>query len=395
MSATDYIYLDHSATTPTDPRVVEAMMPYWTNAFGNSSSLHRVGKVAEKALIQARETIAQILNCYPIGPAEIIFTSGGTESDNLALRGVAKALRARGRGNHIITTSVEHHAVWNVARELAAEDGFDVTFLPVDAYGQVTPQQVVDALRKDTILVSVIYANNEVGTINPIAEIGAELKSRRVPFHVDAVQAPGLLPLDVKALNIDLLSLSAHKFYGPKGIGLLYARRAVGLKPQIVGGNQQAHRRAGTEPIPLIVGLAEALRLAEEERETLVSRLAPLRDHLIRRVLELIPEAALTGHLNQRLPGHASFAMRGLNGDSILLDLDQIGIGASGGSTCTTGQQEPSHVLVAMGVDPDRLMGQMRFVLGKHNTSEHVDQLVFHLKALVERHRTMVPEIGR
>ena len=329
-----------------------------------------------------------------MGPAEIIFTSGGTESDNLALRGVAKALRARGRGNHLITTSVEHHAVWNVARELAADDGFDVTFLPVDEYGQVTPQQVVEALRDDTILVSIIYANNEVGTVNPISEIGAELKQRRVPFHVDAVQAPGLLPLDVKALNIDLLSLSAHKFYGPKGIGLLYARRAVGLKPQIVGGNQQAHRRAGTEPIPLIVGLAEALRLAEEEREGLVKRLIPLRDDLIRRVLELIPEAALTGHPSERLPGHASFAMRGLNGDSLLLDLDQIGIGASGGSTCTTGQQEPSHVLVAMGVDPDRLMGQMRFVLGKHSTRDHVDQLVYHLTALVERHRAMVPEIG-
>jgi cysteine desulfurase len=394
MSQQDFIYLDHSATTPTDPRVVEAMMPYWTNAFGNSSSLHQVGKAAEAALTQARETIGQILNCYPVGPAEIIFTSGGTESDNLALRGVAKALRARGRGNHLITTSVEHHAVWNVARELAADDGFDVTFLPVDEYGRVTPQQVEDALRTDTLLVSIIYANNEVGTVNPIAEIGAELKKRRVPFHVDAVQAPGLLPVDVKALNIDLLSLSAHKFYGPKGIGLLYARRAVGLKPQIVGGNQQAHRRAGTEPIPLIVGLAEALRLAEAEREGMVKRLIPLRDELIRRVLELIPEAALTGHPTERLPGHASFAMRGLNGDSLLLDLDQIGIGASGGSTCTTGQQEPSHVLVAMGVDADRLMGQMRFVLGKHSTREHVDQLVYHLKALVERHRAMVPEIG-
>jgi cysteine desulfurase len=394
MSQQDYIYLDHSATTPTDPRVVEAMLPYWTGLYGNASSLHQVGKAAAAALTQARETIGEILNCYPAGPAEILFTSGGTESDNLALRGVAKALRARGRGNHIITTSVEHHAVLNVAKEMAADEGFDVTFLPVDEYGRVTPQQVVDALRKETVLVSIIYANNEVGTVNPIPEIGAELKKRRVPFHVDAVQAPGLLPLDVKALNIDLLSLSAHKFYGPKGIGLLYARRAVGLKPQIVGGNQQAHRRAGTEPVPMIVGLAEALRLAEAEREETVKRLIPLRDDLIRRVLALIPEAALTGHPTERLPGHASFAMCGLNGDSLLLDLDQVGIGASGGSTCTTGQQEPSHVLLVMGVDPDRLMGQMRFVLGKHSTQEHVDQLVYHLKALVERHRAMVPEIG-
>ncbi len=248
-------------------------------------------------------------------------------------------------------------------------------------------------MRDDTILVSVIYANNEVGTVNPIAEIGAALRQRRVLFHVDAVQAPGLLPLDVKALNADLMSLSAHKFYGPKGIGLLYVRRAVPLKPQIVGGGQQAHRRAGTEPVPLIVGLAEALRLAESEREATVARLLPLRDELIRRVLELIPEAALTGHPTERLAGHTSFAMRGLNGDSILLDLNEVGIGASGGSACTSGQQEPSHVLLAMGVDPDRLMGQMRFVLGKHSTRAHVEKLIYHLTALVERHRAMVPEV--
>ena len=201
----------------------------------------------------------------------------------------------------------------------------------------------------DTILVSVIYANNEVGTVNPIAEIGAELSERRIPFHVDAVQAPGLLSLDVKALNVDLMSLSAHKFYGPKGIGLLYTRRAIPLKPQMLGGTQQAHRRAGTEPIPLIVGLAEALRIAEAERAETVARLMPLRDELIRRVLELIPEAALTGHPTERLAGHSSFAMRGLNGDSILLDLNEVGIGASGGSACTTGQQEPSHVLAGDG----------------------------------------------
>jgi len=388
----EFIYLDHSATTPADPRVVEAMLPHWTTNFGNASSLHRVGKAAEAVLIEARETVAQVLNCYPAGPAEIIFTSGGTESNNLALRGVAAAMSARGRGRHIITTAVEHHATLDVAKELA-ESGYDVTFLPVDQYGRVTAQQVVEALREDTILVSVIYANNEVGTINPIPEIGAQLKQRRIPFHVDAVQAPGLLPLDVKALNVDLLSMSAHKFYGPKGIGLLYVRRAVPLKPEIVGGGQQAHRRAGTEPVPLIVGLAEALRLAEAERAETVARLTPLRDELISKILELIPEAELTGHPTERLAGHSSFAMRGLNGDSLLLDLNEIGIGASGGSACTTGQQEPSHVLLAMGVDPDRLMGQMRFVLGKGSTREHIEKLVYHLKALVERHRAMVPQI--
>jgi cysteine desulfurase len=387
----EFIYLDHSATTPTDPAAVAAMAPYWTEVFGNASSLHDAGKAAAGALEQARQAAAAILNCYPAGPAEIVFTSGGTESNNLALRGVAQAQRARGRGNHIITTRAEHHAVLDVARDLEAE-GFEVTYLPVDAFGRVTPQQVTAALRDDTVLVSVIYANNEVGTVNPIAAIGAELKQRRVPFHVDAVQAAGLLPLDVKALNVDLLSLSAHKFYGPKGVGLLYVRRAVALKPQIVGGGQQAHRRGGTEPVALIVGLAAALRLAEAERAATVARLQPLRDELIAHVLATIPEAQLTGHPAERLAGHASFTMRGLNGDSILLDLNQVGIGASGGSACTTGQQEPSHVLVAMGVDPDYLMGQMRFVLGRHSTREHVERLIYHLGALAERHRRATPQ---
>ncbi|MBZ0290799.1 MAG: cysteine desulfurase [Anaerolineae bacterium] len=385
-----FTYLDHSATTPTDPRVVDAMMPFWTTVFGNASSLHSDGKDAKAALQGAREKVAGVLNC---DLAEIIFTSGGTESDNLALRGVAYGMRARGRGKHIITTAVEHHAVLDVAKELA-DEGFEVTFLPVDSYGRVTAAQVVEALRDDTILVSIIYANNEVGTVNPISEIGAELKKRRVPFHVDAVQAPGLLSLDTKALNVDLLSLSAHKFYGPKGVGALYVRRAIALKAQMIGGGQQNHRRGGTEPVALIVGLAEALKLAEAERAETSARLALLRDKMIRDIIETIPEAALTGHPTERLAGHSSFTMKGLNGDSILLDLNEVGIGASGGSACTTGQQEPSHVLVAMGVHPDRLMGQMRFVLGKHSTAEDVNLLIYHLKALVERHRAMVPEMS-
>ena len=386
---TDFIYLDHSATTPTDPRVVQAMLPYFTEFYGNPSSLHSAGKAAADALERASVTIAGVLNCQP---SEVIFTSGGTESDNLALRGVAAAMRARGRGQHIVTTAAEHHAVIDTAKALI-DEGFDVTFLPVDGDGRVTAEQVLAALRDDTILVSVIYANNEVGSINPIADIGVALRARRIPFHVDAVQAAGLLSLDVQALNVDLLSLSAHKFYGPKGAGLLYARRAIALKPEIVGGTQQAHRRAGTEPVPLIVGLAEALRLAEAERAETVARLIPLRDHLIEQVLALVPEAALTGHRSERLPGHTSFAMLGLNGDSILLDLNEVGIGASGGSACTTGQQEPSHVLTVMGVDPDRLMGQMRFVLGKHSTPAEIDRFIYHLTALVRRHRAMIPNL--
>lgn len=390
MMSDSMIYLDHSATTPTDPRVVEAMLPYFTTRFGNPSSLHRIGKEAEAAEQTARSVIAGVLNA---SPSELIFTSGGTESDNLALRGVAQAARTRGWGAHIITTSVEHHAVYDTARAMI-EDGFQVTMLPVDADGRVSPEQVLAALRPDTVLVSIMYANNEVGSVNPIAEIGAVLRQKRALFHVDAVQAPGLLPLDVNALGADLLSLSAHKFYGPKGIGLLYSRRAAPLKPQMLGGTQQAHRRAGTIPVPLIVGMAEALRIAESEREALVSRLVPLRDNLIDRVLAAIPEAALTGHRTARLPGHASFAMWGLNGDSLLLDLNEVGIAASGGSACTTGQQEPSHVLLAMGVEPDRLIGQMRFVLGRHSTQDDVDRLIYHLTALAARHREMVPQIG-
>jgi cysteine desulfurase len=386
----DFVYLDHSATTPTDPRVVEAMLPYFTQTFGNASSLHDAGKAAAAALNDARERVARILNC---DPAEVIFTSGGTESNNLALRGVAHAVRERGRGKHIITSAVEHHAVLDVAKALT-EEGFEVTFLPVDRHGQVNPQDVIDALRPDTIMVSLIYANNEVGTINPIAEIGAELKQRRVRFHIDAVQAPGLLPLDSKALNVDGLSLSAHKFYGPKGIGVLYARRALPIKAQITGGGQQMHRRSGTEPVALLVGLAKALELAEAERESTVAQLTPLRDWLIAEILKAVPEADLTGHPTERLPGHTSFALRGLNGDSLLLDLNQVGFGASGGSACTTGQQEPSHVLLAMGVDPDRLIGQVRFVLGKHTTRESLERFLYHLTALAERHRANVPQLA-
>lgn len=386
----EFVYLDHSATTPTDPRVVETMLPYFTQTFGNPSSLHDAGKAAADAMNAARESVARILNCEP---AEIVFTSGGTESNNLALRGVAHAVRGRGRGNHIITTATEHHAVLDVAKELTEED-FDVTFAPVDADGHVNPQTIIDALRPDTIMVSAIYANNEVGTINPIAEIGAELKKRRVRFHVDAVQAPGLLSIDTKALNVDSLSISAHKFYGPKGIGVLYARRALPIKAQITGGGQQMHRRSGTEPVALIVGLAKALEIAESERAETVARLIPMRDSLINTILTTIPEAQLTGHPGERLPGHTSFAMQGLNGDSLLLDLNQVGFGASGGSACTTGQQEPSHVLLAMGVEQDRLMGQMRFVLGKHTTPDQLEQFLYHLTALAERHRADVPQMG-
>jgi cysteine desulfurase len=379
----EFVYLDHSATTPTDPRVVAKMMPYWTEQFGNPSSLHEAGRAAKEALEDSRQKISRVVNCQE---DEIIFTSGGTESNNLALRGVAHAMRKRGRGNHLITTATEHHAVLEVMQELA-EEGFELTILPVNRYGQVTAEQVQAALREDTILVSVIYANNEVGSINPIAEIGAILKPHQARFHVDAVQAAGLLPLNVQALQVDLLSLSAHKFYGPKGIGLLYSRRVTPLQPQILGGGQQQHRRSGTEPIPLIVGLAEALCLAEEEREASVEHLTQLRNHLIAGLHALLPTAELTGHPTERLAGHSSFVLEHLNGDAILLDLNELGFGASGGSACTTGQQEPSHVLQAMAVDEERLMGQVRFVLGKSNTKAQVDAFLYQLGQVIQRNR--------
>lgn len=377
------IYFDHSATTPTDPRVVEKMVPYWTQHFGNPSSAHALGTAAANAMDGAREQIAGVLNC---ATDEIIFTSGGTESNNLGLRGTAYGTRARGRGNHIITTAAEHHAVLDVVKVLARE-GFEITVLPVDQYGQVQPEHVEAALREDTILVSVIYANNEVGTINPVGAIGELLKTRRTKFHVDAVQAPGLLPLDVQRMGIDLMSLSGHKFYGPKGSGLLYVRRMTPLQTQIAGGTQQAGRRAGTEAVTLIVGLAEALVIAEGERHLHTEHLKHLRDKLISQIEQHIPEAILTGHPTQRLAGHASFALENLNGDAVLFDLDNVGIAASGGSACTTGQQEPSHVLQAMGVDENRLMGQVRFVLGRSSTEEAIETLVYHLKSIVDRHR--------
>lgn len=378
------IYLDHSATTPTDPRVVEKMMPYWTQHFGNPSSLHDAGKAAADALDNARSTIAEVLNCEP---DEMVFTSGGTESNNLALRGVAQAMRRRGRGNHIITTASEHHAVLDVVKELAS-DGFDVTILPVDEYGRVTTAQVEAAIGEDTALVSIIYANNEVGSINPVAEIGALLRSRRIRFHVDAVQAPGLLSLDVKALNVDLMTLSAHKFYGPKGAGLLYVRRATPLTAQIVGGGQQGHRRSGTESVPLIIGLVEALKIAENDREVNTKKLSTMRDKLITIILDTLP-AKLIGHPSERLAGHTSFVLEGLNGDAILLDLNEMGFAASSGSACTSGKQEPSHVLIAMGINHDLLMGQMRFVLGKSNTEDEIEKLRYHFRTIVSRYVTV------
>jgi cysteine desulfurase len=382
------VYLDHAATTPVDRRVVEAMLPFWTERYGNPSSIYRLGRDAAKALNGARERIAGILQA---DPSEIIFTSCGTESDNLAIRGVAFAQRARGKGSHIITSSVEHHAVGHTVEQLVKKFGFEATFLPVDHYGMVDPDEVARAIRPDTVLITIMYANNEVGTIQPIAEIGRLARERGIPFHTDAVQAGGALPLDVNALNVDLLSLSAHKFYGPKGVGLLYVRKGTPLWPMQTGGSQERNRRAGTENVAFAVGMATALELAYTELEQTNSRIRALRDRLIAGVLERIPDVELTGHPTQRLPNSASFVVKYVEGEAMLLNLDMKGIFASSGSACTSMSLSPSHVLTAMGFPPEIAHGSLRMTLGKGNTEEEIDYVLDVLPEIVSRLRAMSP----
>lgn len=381
------IYLDHSATTPVDPRVLEAMLPYFCERYGNPSSVYGLGREARKALDDARQTVAEILRA---SPQEIVFTGSGTEADNLAIKGVAKAMRAEGKGNHIITTQIEHHAVLHTCQALE-EEGFEVTYLPVDRTGLVSPEALEAAIRPTTVLVSIMYANNEVGTVEPIAELAAIARAHGVYFHTDAVQAAAALPLDVEALGVDLLSLSAHKFYGPKGVGLLYIRRGVPLFPQVHGGSQERRRRASTENVPGIVGLATALRLADEEREAYVAHCRPLRDRLIQGILDAIPYAHLTGHPTQRLPNHASFCFEFVEGESILLKLDQHQICASSGSACTSGALEPSHVLTALGIPPEMAHGALRLTLGKATRPEEIERVLEVLPAVIADLRAISP----
>ncbi len=378
------IYMDHSATTPVDPRVVEAMAPYWTDAFGNSSSAHRWGVEAAVALEQARQTVAGLLGCRP---AEIAFTGSGTEADNLAIRGVAWAARRAGRGNHIVTSPVEHHAVGLTVEQLHDLFGFEVTTVPVDGYGRVDPDDVRHAIRPDTALVSIMTANNEVGTVQPIPEIGAICREMGVPFHTDAVQAAGRLELNVDRLGVDLLALSAHKFYGPKGVGLLYIRRGLDLVPALTGGGHERGRRPGTVNVAGAVGLAEALRLAEETREEETRRLQSLRDRLIEGLLGSVPEARLTGHPTERLSHHASFAFRDVDGTSLVVALDLEGIAASSGAACLEGEPEPSFVLKAMGLPPEWGIGSVRFSLGRGNTEADVEAVLEVLPRIVAQLR--------
>ncbi|HEX6481710.1 MAG TPA: cysteine desulfurase NifS [Ktedonobacteraceae bacterium] len=374
------IYLDHAATTALDRRVLDAMIPYLTTEYGNASSIYTLGRHAMQAIDSAREQVAEILNCRP---TEITFTGCGSESDNLAIKGMA--FTSQKKGNHIITSSIEHHAVLHTCQYLE-RFGFKTSYLPVDSYGCVDPDEVGRAITDQTILVSIMYANNEVGTIEPIAEIGRICRARKIPFHVDAVQAGGSLPIDVSALNVDLLSLSSHKFYGPKGVGILYARQGMRILPQLQGGSQERGKRAGTENVSGIVGAATALRLAYEDLSQIQPRIIALRDRLVSGILT-IPGSHLTGHPTERLPNNASFVFEGVEGESILLSLDLLGIAASTGSACTSGSVDPSHVLLAMGLPVELAHGSLRITLGKDNTGEDVETIVSALPGIIEKLR--------
>ena len=387
------IYLDHAATTPTDRRVVEAMLPYLTDYWGNPSSIYFEAREARKGLDAARRSVAEVLGARP---TEVVFTSGGSESDNLALRGVAYG--ARRRGNHIITTRVEHHAVLHTAERLEQE-GFRVTYLPVDREGFADLEALKQALDDETTLVSIMDANNEVGTIEPITEVARVVKERdpHIAVHTDAVQAAGYLDLNVDRLGVDLLSLAGHKIYGPKGVGVLYIRTRTPFLPQMLGGSQEKNRRAGTENVAGAVGMATALRLAEEERAERIAQLRPLRDRLLDELPRQVAGTHVTGprDLERRLPNSASFCFERVEGEAVLLQLDLNGVSASSGSACTTASLEPSHVLLAMGVPHDLARGSLRLTLGKENTTEEIDRVLDLIPNAVQRLRALAPQARR
>jgi cysteine desulfurase len=380
------IYLDHAATTPVAPAVMAAMQPYFTEFYGNPSSLHRFGRRASVALEQARRTIAEQIGATP---KEIIFTSGGTEGDNAALRGIALARRTATGANRIITTPIEHHAVLHTAFDLRDHFGFDLTLLPVSQEGLVDPAALTTALGdgKEVAVVSIMYANNEIGTIQPISTLGARCRAVAVPFHTDAVQAAGKLSLAVTELGVAALSVSSHKFYGPKGVGFLYLRNCTPFWPLLTGGSHEQDRRAGTENVPLIVGMTTAFTLAEAERTTEGVRLRGLRNQLIGNVLETIDDLYLTGARDQRLDNLASFVVRGVEAESLLIALDLAGIAASSGSACASGSQRPSHVLEAIGRTPVDARGALRFSLGRSTTADEIAYVTEKLPQIVAQLR--------
>lgn len=378
------VYLDNAATTAPRKEVLDEMMPYFTEYYGNASSVHTFGQEAKKGLDIARDRVAKALNCES---SEIIFTAGGTESDNTVIFGTAK--KYANKGKHIITTAVEHHAVLHSCEELEKQ-GYRVTYLPVDEYGQVTAEQVREAICDDTILVTIMFANNEIGTIMPIAEIGAVCREKGVLFHTDAVQAVGHVKVDVKAMNIDMLSLSGHKFHGPKGVGVLYVKKGLKLPSLIVGGAQERTRRAGTENVPAIVGLGKAIEMATERIPEVSKELIRKRDRLIKGLLE-IPDTRLNGHPTNRLPNNVNVSIKYIEGESILLMLDMNGIAASSGSACTSGSLDPSHVLLAIGLPHEVAHGSVRLTLSEFTTDEEIDYTIEKLKEITERLRAMSP----
>jgi cysteine desulfurase len=379
------IYLDYAATTPVHPRVLEVMLPYFRESFGNPSSIHRYGQKAESALDAAREKVAVVLHCRP---DEILFTSCGSESDNLALRGAVLARRKTTGASRILIAKNEHHAVSRTAEQLEREYGFSVNWLELDKHGAVNPDSLNRTMGDDVALVSVMYANNEIGTISPIRELAAA-RSQNVLFHTDAVQAAAYLDVDVQKLGVDLMSLGGHKFYGPKGVGALYVRKGTGLVPHLTGGGQEFGLRAGTQNIPYIVGFAEALHLAAEEREVRTAHVQPLRDHIIGQVLESIPDSRLTGHPQNRLPNHASFVFKDVDGNLLLQMLDSAGFACSSGSACKTGNPEPSEVISALGYSRDWALGSLRVTLGMDTTPDHIDSFLKTLPNFVEKARSL------
>ncbi|MEK6711881.1 MAG: cysteine desulfurase NifS [Nitrospinota bacterium] len=381
-------YLDHNATTPVRPEVAEAMRPYFEGLFGNPNSIHGFGRETRAAVEEARARVASLIGAGD--PEEIIFTSGGTESDNMALRG---ALAAAGGEGHIVTTAVEHPAVLDTCRALEAK-GVRVTYLPPDRAGRVSPGAVAQAIRPGTRLVSVMWANNEVGTLQPIHEIAALCRERGVPFHTDAVQAVGKVPIDVREAGVDFLSASAHKINGPKGVGFLYARRGARLEPLLTGGGQERDLRPGTENVPGIVGLGEACRLARAEGPARARAIAALRDRLESQLCERIPDVQVNGDPARRLPGTSNLSFLGAEGETLLIRLDLEGIAVSTGSACSAGSTEPSHVLVAMGLAPEAIRGSLRFSLGWGSAEEDVDRVLAVLPEAVQRVRAMAPGRG-
>lgn len=379
------IYADNAATTKVAPQVAEAMMPYFTEVYGNPSSIYTEGRTAKIAVDKAREQVATAIGAES---GEVYFTGSGSEADNWAIRSVAKAYRSK--GNHIITTAVEHHAVLHTCQDLEKQ-GYEVTYLPVDEYGRVTAQAVKDAIKDTTILVTVMFANNEIGTLMPIPEIGEVCRKSGVLFHTDAVQAVGMVPIDVKEMKIDMLSLTGHKFHGPKGCGALYVRKGVKLTSFITGGAQEKNRRAGTENVPGIVGLGTAIELATADILSKAAYLTKLRDAYIQKVLDTVPYSFLNGHPTDRLPGNANISFSFIEGEGLLLFLDMKGISASSGSACTSGSLDPSHVLLAIGRKHEEAHGSLRISLDTENTMEDIDAIADAVKEIVARLRSMSP----